>query len=84
MGTSIVSGVYGREDGNRAIADNYADLVAFGSLFLANPDLPRRFELNAPLNRYNESTLYGCTFLILSLVILIIHFLKLNSYITVI
>ncbi|XWS55336.1 hypothetical protein CRYUN_Cryun10bG0166100 [Craigia yunnanensis] len=47
-----------KEDGNRAIADNYADLVAFGRLFLANPDLPRRFELNAPLNSYNESTLY--------------------------
>lgn len=57
-GTFIVAGGYDREDGNRAIVDNYADLVAFGRMFLANPDLPRRFELNAPLNRYDESTFY--------------------------
>ncbi|XVE48536.1 hypothetical protein DITRI_Ditri01bG0009400 [Diplodiscus trichospermus] len=57
-GTFIVAGGYDREDGNRAIADNYADLVAFGRIFLANPDLPRRFELNAPLNSCNESTFY--------------------------
>ncbi|KAL4304527.1 hypothetical protein GQ457_10G022560 [Hibiscus cannabinus] len=57
-GTFIVAGGFDREDGNKAIADNSADLVAFGRLFLANPDLPRRFELNAALNRCNESTLY--------------------------
>ncbi|OMO92285.1 hypothetical protein COLO4_17699 [Corchorus olitorius] len=55
-GSFIVGGGYTREDGNMAIADNYADLVAYGRLFLANPDLPRRFELNAPLNTYDEST----------------------------
>ncbi|KAK4438379.1 12-oxophytodienoate reductase 1 [Sesamum alatum] len=44
--------------GNRAIADKYADLIAFGRLFLANPDLPRRFELDAPLNKYDRSTFY--------------------------
>ncbi|CDP10749.1 unnamed protein product [Coffea canephora] len=32
-----------------SIAENHADLVAYGRLFLANPDLPKRFELNAPL-----------------------------------
>lgn len=56
--TFIVAGGYDREQGNKAIADNHADLVAFGRMFLANPDLPRRFELNAALNRCNESTLY--------------------------
>jgi len=25
---------------------------------LANPDLPRRFELHAPLNKYNRETFY--------------------------
>ncbi|KAK6945517.1 LOW QUALITY PROTEIN: NADH:flavin oxidoreductase/NADH oxidase, N-terminal, partial [Dillenia turbinata] len=54
-GTFIASGGYNRADGNQAIAENYADLIAFGRLFLANPDLPRRFELNAPLNK---STFY--------------------------
>ncbi|KAG8368885.1 hypothetical protein BUALT_Bualt15G0093100 [Buddleja alternifolia] len=49
--TFIAAGGYTRSKGNRAIAENYADLVAFGRLFLASPDLPRRFELNAPLNQ---------------------------------
>ncbi|XP_031479556.1 putative 12-oxophytodienoate reductase 11 isoform X2 [Nymphaea colorata] len=55
-GTFIAVGGYTKEDGNKAIAEGYADLVAFGRLFLANPDLPRRFELDAPLNKYNRST----------------------------
>lgn len=36
-----------------------ADAVAFGKLFIANPDLPKRFALNAPLNTPNSSTFYG-------------------------
>ncbi|KAL2477590.1 12-oxophytodienoate reductase 1 [Forsythia ovata] len=56
--TFIVAGGYNRTKGNKAIAENYADLVAFGRLFLANPDLPKRFELDAPLNKYNRSTFY--------------------------
>ncbi|XP_063945380.1 12-oxophytodienoate reductase 1 isoform X5 [Daucus carota subsp. sativus] len=57
-GTFIVAGGYGREDGNKAVAENRADLVAYGRVFLANPDLPRRFELNAPLNKYDRNTFY--------------------------
>ncbi|KAH6763833.1 12-oxophytodienoate reductase 2 [Perilla frutescens var. hirtella] len=57
-GTFIVAGGYGREDGNEAVAEDRADLVAYGRLFLANPDLPRRFEMNAPLNKYERETFY--------------------------
>ncbi|KAJ0580180.1 putative 12-oxophytodienoate reductase [Helianthus annuus] len=58
-GTFIsVGGGYGREDGNKAVAENRTDLVAYGRLFLANPDLPKRFELNAPLKKYDRSTFY--------------------------
>ncbi|XP_077231670.1 12-oxophytodienoate reductase 2-like [Tasmannia lanceolata] len=57
-GTFIAAGGYNRGEGNRAVAENYADLVAFGRFFLANPDLPRRFELDAPLNKYNRDTFY--------------------------
>lgn len=57
-GTFLVNGGFDRESGNQAIAENRADLVAYGRLFLANPDLPRRFELNAPLNKYNRETFY--------------------------
>uniref|UniRef100_A0A2P2JB83 NADH:flavin oxidoreductase/NADH oxidase N-terminal domain-containing protein n=1 Tax=Rhizophora mucronata TaxID=61149 RepID=A0A2P2JB83_RHIMU len=56
-GTFIAAGGYNRDDANKAIAENHADLVAFGRLFLANPDLPRRFKLNAALNQYDSSTL---------------------------
>ncbi|WJX60046.1 12-oxophytodienoate reductase 1 [Trifolium repens] len=50
-GTFMVAGGYDRQDGINAIAENRADVVAYGRLFLANPDLPKRFALNAPLNK---------------------------------
>nr|AAB62248.1 old-yellow-enzyme homolog [Catharanthus roseus] len=57
-GTFMAAGGYDREDGIKALAENRADLVVYGRLFLANPDLPKRFELNAPLNKYNRETFY--------------------------
>mgnify|MGYP003366310032 CR=1 FL=1 len=57
-GTFIAAGGYDREDGNNAVAEGRADLIAYGRIFLANPDLPKRFELNAPLNKYNRETFY--------------------------
>ncbi|TVU11624.1 hypothetical protein EJB05_45219 [Eragrostis curvula] len=57
-GTFIAVGGYDRDEGNKIVAEDYADLVAYGRLFLANPDLPRRFELDAPLNKYDRSTFY--------------------------
>lgn len=52
-GTFIAAGGYDREEGNKVVAEGYADLVAYGKLFLANPDLPRRFELDVALNKYD-------------------------------
>ncbi|XP_020572690.1 putative 12-oxophytodienoate reductase 5 [Phalaenopsis equestris] len=57
-GTLITAGGYDRDEGNKAIQEGYADLVAFGRLFVANPDLPKRYELNAPLNKYDRTTFY--------------------------
>lgn len=57
-GTFISAGGYDREEGNKLVSENDTDLVAYGRLFLANPDLPRRFQLNAPLNEYDRSTFY--------------------------
>ncbi|KAJ8530931.1 hypothetical protein K7X08_023812 [Anisodus acutangulus] len=57
-GTFMVAGGYDRGDGNKAVVEDRADLVAYGRIFLANPDLPRRFELDAPLNKYNRETFY--------------------------
>ena len=33
--------------------------MAFGRLFIANPDLVKRLRLNAPLNAYHRPTFYG-------------------------
>ncbi|GJN31884.1 hypothetical protein PR202_gb20339 [Eleusine coracana subsp. coracana] len=57
-GTFVVNGGYDREEGNAAVANGYTDLVAYGRLFLANPDLPERFQRNATLNKYDRSTFY--------------------------
>ncbi|CAN6253444.1 unnamed protein product [Urochloa humidicola] len=58
MGTFIVNGGYDREEGNRVVRDGYADLVSYGRLFLANPDLPERFRKKVDLNKYDRSTFY--------------------------
>lgn len=55
----ISAGGHSRESAADAIGEGHADLVAFGRLFLANPDLPERFRRNAPLNPYDRSTFYG-------------------------
>lgn len=57
-GTIIVNGGYDRETAEQAIQNKKAEMVAFGSLFLANPDLPHRFELDAALNTPDYSTYY--------------------------
>jgi N-ethylmaleimide reductase len=58
-GTLIVNGAYDLDAGNAAIARDEADLVAFGTPFLANPDLPVRFRKRAILNKPDQATFYG-------------------------
>ncbi|KAF2287146.1 hypothetical protein GH714_038422 [Hevea brasiliensis] len=57
-GTFICSGGFTRELGMEAIAQDDADLVSYGRLFISNPDLVLRFKLNAPLNKYVRKTFY--------------------------
>ena len=57
-GTLILNGGYDAGSGNAAIEDGLADLISFGVLFLANPDLPERFRKEAPLNREDIGTYY--------------------------
>ncbi|MDY6781281.1 MAG: alkene reductase [Cyanobacteriota bacterium] len=59
QGTLITNGNYTQETANTALAEGNAELVSFGKLFLANPDLPKRFKLNAPLNEPDSRTFYG-------------------------
>lgn len=58
QGTLIASSGYNKNEGDVAISANCADLVSFGRLFLANADLPKRFEVNGPLNKHDRSTFY--------------------------
>jgi N-ethylmaleimide reductase len=60
-GVLISAGGYTPEEAERALATNHADAIAFGRLFIANPDLPERIRQNAPLNRPDRTTFYGGT-----------------------
>ncbi|MFE3635140.1 alkene reductase [Streptomyces sp. NPDC059168] len=46
-------------DALKLIEDGSADMVAYGALFLANPDLPRRLAAGGPFNAPDQSTFYG-------------------------
>ncbi len=59
QGTYMTNGGYTQDTANNAISTGAADLVAFGSLYIANPDLAERFAQNAPLNPPDASTFYG-------------------------
>jgi N-ethylmaleimide reductase len=60
-GKLIVAGGFVRETAEKVVARGDADAVAFGRLFIANPDLPDRLRLNASLNRYDRPSFYGGT-----------------------
>lgn len=48
-----------KETAQQALDESRADAVAFGVLFIANPDLPERLASNAPLNAPNPETFYA-------------------------
>ncbi len=48
-----------RETAQAILDEDLADAVAVGRLFLANPDLPKRWETGAELNEPNGATFYG-------------------------
>lgn len=58
-GTLITNGGYDHPKGDSILTSGDADLVSFGKLFLANPDLPKRFELNAELNTPDPRKFYS-------------------------
>jgi 2,4-dienoyl-CoA reductase-like NADH-dependent reductase (Old Yellow Enzyme family) len=58
-GVYIANEAFTQETAERTLAAGEADAVAFGKLFLANPDLPERFRLHAPLNAPQPETFYA-------------------------
>jgi N-ethylmaleimide reductase len=60
-GVLISAGGYTPAEAEVALETKHADAIAFGRLFIANPDLPERIRLNAMLKRPDRSTFYGGT-----------------------
>jgi 2,4-dienoyl-CoA reductase-like NADH-dependent reductase (Old Yellow Enzyme family) len=58
-GVLIANEKFTKETAEAVIEAGHADAVAFGQLFIANPDLPTRFKLDAPLNAPDPSTFYA-------------------------
>jgi len=58
-GVLISAGGFTGETAEAAIADGHADAIAFGRIFISNPDLPRRLREGFPLTPYNRATFYG-------------------------
>jgi len=55
----IVNGGFDLDSADAAIRNGEADLIAFGTPFLANPDLPQRYRIKAPLNAPDQATFYA-------------------------
>jgi len=58
-GSIIVAGKYDIERANWVLERGYADLVAFGRPFIANPDLPARLRQRLPIANFDPATLFG-------------------------
>jgi len=58
-GAYMANGGYTADLSEQSLKDNKSDFIAFGTLFIANPDLPARLKKGAALNDADESTFYG-------------------------
>lgn len=58
-GVFVANEAIDQKTGQQLIDEGKADAVAFGKLFIANPDLPARFATGTPLNRPNAATFYA-------------------------
>ena len=58
-GKFISAGGYDRAMGEKVLKEDMADAIAYGRLYISNPDLAERFQTNAVVNSYDRSTFYG-------------------------
>ncbi len=58
-GPYIANNGYDLSRAQATLRSDAADLIAFGTPFLANPDLVRRYRDNLPLNAADPATFYG-------------------------
>lgn len=59
QGTLMTNVGYTRESGEETLLHGKADLVAYGTLYISNPDLVERFASDLPLNPADRATFYG-------------------------
>ncbi|QWE21187.1 alkene reductase [Polynucleobacter sp. AP-Kolm-20A-A1] len=59
QGKFITAGGYDQVMGEKVLEDGLADAVAYGRLYISNPDLAERFQKGADINAYNRATFYG-------------------------
>lgn len=57
-GLLMLNGGYTKERAEEAMANEGADLISFGTPFIANPDLPYRLQNNIPLSQPDAATFY--------------------------
>jgi N-ethylmaleimide reductase len=57
-GTLVTNCGYNAESADRVIAEEYADAVAFGSAYIANPDLVERIRRGSPWATADTNTYY--------------------------
>jgi N-ethylmaleimide reductase len=57
-GVYFAGASFTRETGEALLRLGGADAIVYGTKFLANPDLPERFRLDAPLNEPDQSTFF--------------------------
>lgn len=55
----VANAGYDKEGGEAELKKGVAKIISYGSLFLANPDLAKRFELDAELTQPDPATMYG-------------------------
>ena len=58
-GNLIANAGYTRDKAIETVETGLAEMVSFGSLFISNPDLPKRLELNLNLTALDRRTFYG-------------------------
>ena len=58
-GNLMINAGFDQDSGNKVIEEGHADMVAFGKLFISNPDLPVRFEKNAKMQDWDQDTFYA-------------------------
>ncbi len=58
-GPLLSAAAYTPQSAARTVGQRDADAIAFGRLYIANPDLVERIQGNLPLNAYDRSTFYG-------------------------